>query len=72
LQRFARSAAKEMGLDPELVLRAHLGPLVDQLELEELDAVKPDRNACAAWGEVFTGVWRKRVEEQQRRSPRGA
>jgi hypothetical protein len=55
-----RRVCREMRLEPEVVLRAHLGPLVDEFGLDELAGVKPDKKTLAGWSEVFTRAWRER------------
>jgi hypothetical protein len=46
-----------MGLEPDVVLRAHLEPLPIVVELDELDA-EADREAVARWAESFRRAWR--------------
>jgi len=41
-QAFGAVCREEIGLDPEVVLRAHLGPIVDMLDLDQLDDAEPD------------------------------
>jgi hypothetical protein len=53
LAGFAAVCRGELRLEPETVLCAHLGPLVDQLGLGELEGVKPDKAALAAQKKVF-------------------
>jgi hypothetical protein len=61
-EAFAKVCRDEMGLEPAIVLRAHLGPLhVAMLGLEALDGVKPDKAAMRQWHEMFERTWRRRV-----------
>jgi hypothetical protein len=61
LQAFGDVCRQEMRLEPDTVLRAHLGPpLVDMLGLDELDA-KPDKTALRQWRELFERTWRRRL-----------
>ena len=55
---FATTCREDMGLEPDAVLRAHFGPLVDQLPLEELECAEPDPARRAEWREVFGRGWR--------------
>jgi hypothetical protein len=62
LAAFSAVCRDGLGLDPECVLRAHLGPLlVEQLGLDQLDGAKPDREALAAWREMLARKWAERV-----------
>jgi hypothetical protein len=58
-----REVCAEMGLAPKVVLRAHIGPLADQLGVDELDGVEPDKEARAGWGKIFRRMWQKAVEQ---------
>jgi hypothetical protein len=61
-EAFARVCREEMGVEPKTVLKATLGPLyLDMLGLDQLDGAEPDREALAAWREMFGRKWRKRV-----------
>jgi hypothetical protein len=60
---FAAVCRDQLQLDPQTVLRAHLGDLhVGMLGLEQLDGAKPDRAALRDWRELFARKWRERVE----------
>jgi hypothetical protein len=62
LAAFSAVCRDGMGLEPECVLHAHLGPLVvEQLGLDELDGAKPDGEALAAWrlAPRLTRGWRQ-------------
>jgi hypothetical protein len=53
---------QEMRLEPESVLRAHLGALEPEaIETGGLKGAKPDRAAVRRWRELFERVWRARV-----------
>jgi hypothetical protein len=56
-EAFARVCRQEMGLEPEVVLRAHVGPL----DLDVLEGTKPAKAELADWHELFERQWRKRV-----------
>jgi hypothetical protein len=60
---FERVCRDEMRLEPESVLRAHLGALeADAIEgVGGLKGAKPDRAAVRRWRELFERVWRARV-----------
>jgi hypothetical protein len=61
-EAFARVCREQMGVEPETVLKATLGPLyLDLLGFDQLDGAEPDREALAAWREMFARKWRKRV-----------
>jgi hypothetical protein len=60
---FAAVCRDQIGLEPQTVLRAHLGDLqVATLGLQQLDGAKPDRAALRDWRELFVRKWRERVE----------
>jgi hypothetical protein len=59
LEAFATVCRKRLKLDAEVVLRAHLGPHVDRLDLDEFRRAKPDRAAVRRWREVFETPWRR-------------
>jgi hypothetical protein len=53
----------ELQLDPQTVLRAHLGELyTGMLDLDQLDGTKPDAAALREWRAMFAEKWRDRVE----------
>jgi hypothetical protein len=59
---FSGLCRTEIGLEPELVLRAFLGPLHHEaLGLEELDGAEPDQEALSMWSEMFARKWAERV-----------
>jgi hypothetical protein len=58
-----REVCGEMGLLPETVLHAHLGPMVDQLALEEFDGAEPHKHARGEWGELMQRLWRERARQ---------
>jgi hypothetical protein len=61
-EAFAKVCRDEMGLEPDVVMQAHLGPLhVAMLGLDALDGVKPDKAHLADWHEMFRRKWRERV-----------
>jgi hypothetical protein len=61
-EAFARVCRDEMGVDPETVLKATLGPLyLDALGLDQLDGGKPDKAQLEEWHALFTRKWRERV-----------
>jgi hypothetical protein len=62
LAAFAAICRERMGLEPDVVLRAHLGPtMVAQFGLDELDGVKPDKAQLADWRDLFERQWRRRT-----------
>ena len=62
LAAFGEVAREHMGLEPEVVLRSTLGPLLlEQLDLSEVEGAEPDEEALAAWREMFARKWRDRV-----------
>jgi hypothetical protein len=61
-EAFALTCREEMGVEPETVLRAYLGPLHHEtLGLAQLEGAKPDPEALASWREMFGRKWRERV-----------
>jgi hypothetical protein len=49
-----------MGLEPYVVLKAHLGQDgVEQLRLEELQGVDPDDDGVGLWRQLFERKWRE-------------
>jgi hypothetical protein len=62
LEAFSWVCREEMGLEPETVLRATLGPLyVDLLGLDQLVGAKPDKAALKEWHAMFRRKWAERV-----------
>lgn len=59
-QAFAVVCRRQLRLEPETVLRAHLGPYVEQLGLGEFERAKPDRAAVREWRDVFETYWARR------------
>jgi hypothetical protein len=61
-EAFALTCREEMGVEPEVVLRAYLGPLYhDALGLDQLDGAEPDEDALSGWHEMFVRKWAERV-----------
>ena len=58
---FAAVCRNGMGLEPEVVLRAHLDPLPIVQELDELDA-RPDPGAVGYWTDSFEDAWRAHLD----------
>jgi len=59
---FAAVCRRDMRLEPDVVLRAHLGPLiVEQLGIDELDGAKPDKRQLADWRGLFARQWSHRT-----------
>jgi hypothetical protein len=48
-----------MGLEPDVVLRAHLGPGAELII--DLRDVEPDPGQVTGWEVVFTQAWAERV-----------
>jgi hypothetical protein len=62
LEAFYRLCREEMGLEPETVLKATLGPLyLGLLGLDQLDGAKPDTAQLKEWHAMFARKWRERV-----------
>jgi hypothetical protein len=60
LEAFAAVCRKQLRLEPEVVLRSHLGPYVDRLRLDEFDRAKPDKAAVRRWRELYEAHWNRR------------
>jgi hypothetical protein len=59
---FGRVCREEMGVEPQTMLKANLGPLYHEaLGLDKLDGAKPDKAALAGWHSLFQRKWRERV-----------
>lgn len=59
---FAGVCRERMGLEPETVLRASLGPLyAERLALADLTSASPDKVHLAEWRELLERTWRKRT-----------
>jgi hypothetical protein len=64
LEAFRLHCRNQLRLDPEVVLVAHLGEqLVARLDLDQLEAAKPDKAALRAWREFFARKWHEQVED---------
>jgi hypothetical protein len=62
-EAFGAVCRDHLALDPETVLRAHLGELhVGMLGVDQLEGAKPDTEALREWREMFARKWRERVE----------
>jgi hypothetical protein len=62
-EAFGAVCRDQLGLDPQTVLRAHLGEMhAGMLGLDQLDGAKPDNRALREWREMFASKWRERVE----------
>jgi hypothetical protein len=63
-EAFCRVCREEMGVEPETVLGAILGPLHhDVLGLDQLDGTEADEEEITAWREMFACKWRERVTD---------
>jgi hypothetical protein len=60
VEAFAAVCRRRMRLEPEAVLRAHLGPYAERLDLDEFQRAKPDKAAVRQWREVFQAHWARR------------
>jgi hypothetical protein len=59
-QAFAGVCRKQLRLEPEVVLAAHLGPYVERFDLVSLKNAKPDRAAVRHWQDVYEAHWGRR------------
>jgi hypothetical protein len=63
LAAFGEICRDQMGVEPETVLLANLGPLtVDQLGLEEFEDVEPEPDAVGLWRQLFERRWRDWIQ----------
>jgi hypothetical protein len=61
---FRTVCRNELGLEPETVLRAHLGDFhVAQLRLDELEGAKPHKARQCEWSDKLRRHWRERIED---------
>jgi hypothetical protein len=62
-EAFGAVCRDQLGLDPQTVLRAHLGELHAGMLglLDQLDGAKPDNRALREWREMFASKWRERI-----------
>jgi hypothetical protein len=60
-EAFRRVCRDELGLEPETVLTAHLGPLAvaTLLELDQLEGAKPDKRIMREWRVRLVDKWRE-------------
>lgn len=56
-QTFGTVCRTQLRLEPKTVLRAHLGPYVDQLALAEFKRAKPTSAAVREWRGLFETYW---------------
>jgi len=61
---FGAVCRSELGLEPETVLYAHLGPLyIATLELDQLEGAKPDRTIRREWRAKLAQKWREWIRD---------
>jgi hypothetical protein len=60
---FARVCRAEMELEPQVVLRAHLHPLVDVAEFGQLTAPNAARDAVDRWTNAFRRGWLAHISD---------
>jgi hypothetical protein len=59
-QGFAMVCRKQLRLQPEVVLAAHLGPYAERFALDSLKSAKTNKATVRQWRELYEAHWNRR------------